>query len=283
MALQASRGAFQVEDSGYQGQSAATDRSPLLRRSRSKCCTHGCNRWTVAKIGAAAAGLGAGASLIALGTDMFRKSINENGPDGWTAWYDAFYYNNILQCIPHLGPAAFERIAGMNSILHGAKYVAIPVGYLAGKCMSGRWGGRLMKTCAVAGTALDLAGIYGTHFAVKNGVKDAFDGPWSGSNPLNESFIDSSEAVTEESGAQTCEVKISRKAIVLFASLAAQGVGNLLLGFAAGLYAGRKKSSDAVDAAQASSQGVQSAAGPRVDRTRSGNAENVALDVQDEV
>ena len=106
--------------------------------------------------------------------------------------------------------------------------------------MSGRWGGRFMKTCAVAGAALDLAGIYGTHFAVKNGVKDAFDGTWTGSNPLNESFIDSSEAVTEASGAQTCDVKISRKAIVLFASLAAQSIGNLLLGLAGGMYMGRQ-------------------------------------------
>lgn len=251
------RGALQVESAGK------TVYSPLLDKSQSKCwCCNGKVR-TAAKVAAGfTVGLGAGIPLIVEGSKMLQL----HNLDGWTAWWDAFYYNDVLQCIPHLGPAAFEKPTGLNSILQGAKYVAIPVGFLAGKyVMKGRWGSRLMNTCAFLGIALDIAGLYGTHFAVKNGVKDAWDGTWNGSNPLNESFIQSSGPVTDASGAQNCAVQLSNPAYMLFASVAVQAAGNLLLGLAAGLYAGRKQSSDAVNAA-AASQKPQSAVGPRSER-----------------
>ena len=61
--------AFQVESHSK----PLTDASPLFGGSQSKCCTFGDKARLVAKLGAGAVALGTGASLITLGSDMFKK------------------------------------------------------------------------------------------------------------------------------------------------------------------------------------------------------------------
>jgi hypothetical protein len=218
-----------------------TDYSELnpVKNPRSTCCDtvtkYAGKAWSTIKNApgaiAGAVGTAVGVPLIVKSAEMVKRSY-EGGPSGWTAWNENFSWYTESLCTAHLGEAAFNRIGGFEGLLQGTKYLSLPVGYALGKCMKGRVGNVLMKTAAVTGAGLDIAGNYGSIFAIQSGVRaPATDA---------ESFVEASEQTEESTGATICSAKLSAPAITLFSSIVARAAGNILLGLAAGMYFGRK-------------------------------------------